>query len=75
MRTKDVTKSILALAGIELNGKNPWDIQVHDERLYSRVLSRGSLGLGEAYMDGWFDVPQLDEFFTRILSATSRPSA
>ena len=56
-------------AGIRINGPDPWDITVHDERLYWRVLSRGSLGLGEAYMDGWWDVPQLDEFFARVLAA------
>ena len=57
---------ILALADIEINGERPWDIQVHDERFYRRVLSQGSLGAGESYMDGWWDVEALDEFFTRI---------
>jgi len=57
---------ILALAGIQVNGSRPWDIQVHDERFYQRVLWGGSLGAGESYMDGWWDVEALDEFFTRI---------
>lgn len=65
----EIFGDILALVGIEINGKNPWDIQVYDDRLYSRVLSNGSLALGEAYMDGWWDVPKLDEFFARILRA------
>lgn len=34
-----------------------------------RVLSMGSLGLGEAYMDGHWQVAQLDEFFNHILRA------
>ena len=42
---------------------------VHDTRFYQRALSHGSLGVGESYMDGWWDVPQLDEFFTRIQRA------
>lgn len=33
------------------------------------MLARSSLGLGESYMDGWWDVEQLDEFFARILNA------
>lgn len=62
-------RDILKLADVEINGSRPWDIQVHDERLYGRVLSQGSMGHGESYMDGWWDVSQLDEFFTRVLRA------
>ena len=49
------------------NGNNLWDIQVHDTRFYKRVLTQGSLGLGESYMDGWWDCKRLDEFFYRVL--------
>jgi cyclopropane-fatty-acyl-phospholipid synthase len=64
-RVKEILKGI----DVEINGSRPWDIQVHDERLYSRVLLRGSIGLGESYMDGWWDVEKLDEFFYRLLKA------
>ncbi|MFZ2187642.1 MAG: cyclopropane fatty acyl phospholipid synthase [Candidatus Moraniibacteriota bacterium] len=64
---KEKSRQILARADIQINGDRPWDIAVHDERLYRRVLTQGSLGLGEAYMDGWWDAKQLDEFFARIL--------
>lgn len=60
-------RSLLDETGITINGNQPWDIQVHDPRLFRRVLLRGSLGLGEAYMDGWWDSEQLDGFFHRIL--------
>jgi cyclopropane-fatty-acyl-phospholipid synthase len=53
-------------AGITINGSNPWDIQVHDRRTYRRVAFGGSLGLGEAYMDNWWDVPALDQFFYKV---------
>ncbi len=69
MKEKEIFKSLLTEAGIEINGKNNWDIQVHDERLYSRVLSESVLGLGESYMDGWWDCEALDEFICRILKA------
>jgi len=69
MNAKDKIREILALADIELNGPDPWDFQVHDERFYQRALSQGSLGLGESYMDGWWDVPQLDEFFSKVQKA------
>ena len=48
-------------AGIGIDGDRPWDIRVHDERIYQRVLGDGTLGLGEAYMDGWWDCDALDE--------------
>ncbi|WP_322493874.1 cyclopropane fatty acyl phospholipid synthase [Chloroflexus sp.] len=60
---------LLDAAGITVNGSQPWDIQVHNERLYLRCLLRGSLGLGEAYMDGWWDCAAIDEFICRLLQA------
>ncbi|MBE0665377.1 MAG: class I SAM-dependent methyltransferase, partial [Candidatus Aminicenantes bacterium] len=44
-----------------------WDINVHHQGVYTRVLTGGSLALGQSYMDGWWDCPRLDEFFYRIL--------
>jgi len=58
--------AILASADIRVNGNRVWDIQVHDERFFARVLTEGSIGAGESYMDGWWDVEALDEFFTRV---------
>ena len=60
---------LLDIAGIGVNGPQPWDIQVHDERFFSRALGEGSIGVGESYMDGWWDVEALDEFFTRFRRA------
>ena len=60
-------QQLLGQVGITINGRRPWDIQVHDQRLYQRVITHGSLGLGESYLDGWWDCEQLDEFFYRIL--------
>jgi len=69
MKAKEIVQGLLSEAGIEVNGKNPWDIQVHDDRLYQRVLNESALGLGESYMDGWWDCAALDEFISRILKA------
>jgi cyclopropane-fatty-acyl-phospholipid synthase len=57
---------LLALADIQINGPRPWDIQVNDRGFYERVLAQGSLGAGEAYMDGWWEVEALDQFFDRL---------
>lgn len=68
-KEKALIAGLLALADVEINGTRPWDIRVHDDRLYQRVLAQGSLGLGESYMDGWWDADALDEFFAHILGA------
>lgn len=54
-------------AGIQLNGPKPWDPQVHDPDLYGDLIRRGSLALGEGYVQGRWDCDQLDELFTRLL--------
>ncbi len=69
MSSERKVAELLALAGIQINGPNQWDIQVKDSRLYSRVLAGGSLALGESYMDRWWECNKLDEFFTRIFRA------
>ncbi len=70
MQKSEMTaRELLGLAEIEVNGKNPWDIQVHNPDLYSRVLQETSLGLGESYMEGWWDCEALDELVFRILKA------
>jgi cyclopropane-fatty-acyl-phospholipid synthase len=68
-RYKNTAENILAVAGIEINGGNPWDIRVHNDDFYKRVFTQGTLGLGESYMDGWWDCDRLDEFFCHVLRA------
>jgi cyclopropane-fatty-acyl-phospholipid synthase len=68
-KLEDTLQKLLSPAGIWINGNNPWDITVHNDKFYRRVLSQGTLGLGESYMDGWWDCERLDEFFSRILRA------
>jgi len=62
-------QDLLLSADVQVGGERAWDIQIHDERFYQRVLAEGSLGAGEAYMDGWWDVERLDELFFRLLGA------
>jgi len=60
-------QKLLQDAGITIDGKEPWDIRVHDDRFYRRVLTEAHLGTGESYMDDWWDCEALDEFFYRVL--------
>lgn len=64
-----IANELLSRAGITINGAAPYDLQVKNPHFFKRVLQQGSLGLGESYMDGWWECDQLDSFFTKILRA------
>ena len=68
-RAYKAASQLLALADIRLDGERPWDLQVHHPATLGRILTRGSLGLGESYMDGWWDCERLDEMIARVLRA------
>lgn len=66
MKEKDFLQTLFSCFGIEIGGKNPWDIQVKDDRFY-KAASRGSLGFGEAYMEGFWECEALNECIARLL--------
>lgn len=66
---KRIVEEAFKIADVQINGTRPWDITVTNDEFYPRVLSQGSLGLGESYMDGWWKCEALDEFFYRVISA------
>jgi len=67
--SKRLITALFAEADIKVGGSRPWDIVVHNEKFYDRVLSQGSMGLGESYMDGWWDSPHLDQFMFHLFRA------
>jgi cyclopropane-fatty-acyl-phospholipid synthase len=68
-RAGELCRELLAKAGVTVGGSAPWDLQVHDERVWTRILRDGTLGVGESYVDGWWDVRALDQFVDRVLRA------
>lgn len=64
---KNLVRKLLKEADIELNGKKSRDIQVHNEKFYTRLLKNPILALGESYMEGWWDCENLDQFFFYLL--------
>ena len=64
---RSLIKRKFSSADIYLNGNRPWDLQVYNDQFFSTVFYQGSLGLGEAYMDGWIDAQHLDETIHRIV--------
>ena len=66
-REKKILQKFLDALDVQIDGKRPWDIQIHNPGFCGRVLSGASLALGESYMEGWWDCEALDQFFERVL--------
>jgi cyclopropane-fatty-acyl-phospholipid synthase len=66
---RELVTGLAARAGVTINGRGPCDLVVNDERFFERVARDGSLGLGESYMDGWWDTPDLAGLHHRIAGA------
>lgn len=75
MNNRALITDLFARAGIQINGPNPWDIIVHNEKLYERLLHDADLAMGEAYMDGWWDCAALDQCFYKIFKANLEEKA
>jgi len=71
-RSESIMRDLLASARVGVDGANPWDMRVHDGRAYGRILHDGILGLGESYMDGWWDSDRLDECLERLIRGNLR---
>jgi cyclopropane-fatty-acyl-phospholipid synthase len=68
-RAAAVIAETLAGAGITVGGDAPWDIQIRDARTYARVLRDGTLGVGETFVEGWWDCQALDQMIERVVRA------
>ncbi len=66
-RAQSEIEDLLESTPVRINGDRPWDLRIHDDRFFDRVLAHGTLGLGESYMQGWWDCPSIDEFFCQAL--------
>jgi len=62
-------RSLLESADIQVGGSNPWDIRVKDQRTYDRLVHDQALGLGESYIDDWWECDAIDEMVNRIYKA------
>ena len=66
---ESIVRELFALAGITIGGTEPGDIVVHDPRFYERLLRDASVGLGESYMDGWWETDALDVMIDKVMRA------
>ena len=68
-RAEALVREIFASAGVGVEGKAPGDILVKNPAFYGRLLREASIGLGESYMDEWWECEQLDLFIEKLLRA------
>src|SRR5262245_20000910 len=66
---KGVINDLLRSTDITINGHALWDPQIYNEQFYARVLHNTDLGLGESYMEGWWDCKRLDMLIARLIEA------
>ncbi len=68
-RCQTAVEAILSHADVQIGGRRSWDIHVHAERFFARVLADAELGFAESYMDGDWDCDRLDELASRLFGA------
>lgn len=66
MTTRDRITQILAEAGININGAKPHDLQIYDDDVFLSVLTGGSQGIGQAFVDRKWDMDDLAEGVARL---------
>jgi cyclopropane-fatty-acyl-phospholipid synthase len=62
-------RDLLVNADIAIDGDRPWDLQVHDPRVYARLLRDSTIGFGEAFMEGAIDCERIDQMAERVYRA------
>ena len=68
-RAEALVREIFASAGVGVEGRQPGDILVKNDGFYGRLVREASIGLGESYMDGWWECEALDLFIEKLLRA------
>jgi len=66
-QAKQFITELFKISGITVNGSKPYDITINNENFYDRIVKHGELGLGESYMDRWWEAGAVDQFIDKIL--------
>ncbi len=69
---RELCVGLLERAGVPIGGPESWSMRVHDERVWERLVGERELGIGESYMDGWWDADRLDEMLARVIASNIR---
>jgi cyclopropane-fatty-acyl-phospholipid synthase len=70
-----IGERLLATADVRIDGDRPWDIQIHDARMYGTALLGGSIAFGDGYVRGWWSCDDLEELAFRFASSRLEETA
>lgn len=62
-----LVKNLLHQADISINKDRPGTVRINNTQVYPRLIKEKTLGLGESYMEGWWDSPELDLITEKLL--------
>lgn len=62
-------KDMLKLADVRTDGRRPEDIIIHEPQVAQIIFAKGTLGVGESYMDGFWSCRRMDVMFTKVFKA------
>jgi cyclopropane-fatty-acyl-phospholipid synthase len=69
VRAERLVRELFDAARIGINGSQPGDVIVKNPGFYARLLRDASIGLGESYMEDWWECEALDVFIEKALRA------
>ena len=61
-------QDFLQQADIRVDGSRPWDIKICHPDFFKCIMQQGLLGLGESYMDGWWECERVDILIYKFLT-------
>lgn len=67
--TKQAITQLLEKADVKIGGNRAWDIKVHNDNFYTRLIKQGEVGGGESYMAGEWDCDDIDQLMVKLISS------
>ncbi|MEM9336853.1 MAG: cyclopropane fatty acyl phospholipid synthase [Patescibacteria group bacterium] len=64
--TQTSLSSLLSEIDVQFNGSRPTDVTINDERAYKAIASGGTLAIGKAFMDNWWECEDLASLVARV---------
>lgn len=68
-KSRELVEALFSHADIRIDGDRRFDIRVLNEDFFARVLGDGDLGMGESYVEGWWECDAVDEMAARFIRA------
>ena len=64
-----VVTHLFERAGLQIGGSKANNVVVHDDRFFKEVLLKGSIGLGDSYVEGTWDASSVDDVVFALIKS------